>query len=107
MECPRFLFGKHEGEIQRRTKNTILLHQTIMRVVMRLLSGLTFLMEVEDIWTVEALKKEVGTVLGIPADQQRYISRGRGMEDGRTMADYAIVNEDVIWVVLRLRGGPV
>ena len=42
---------------------------------------------------------------GTPPDQQRLVYCGKQLEDGKTLNDYGIGNENQIHLVLRLRGG--
>ena len=55
--------------------------------------------------TIESLKTKVKLIRGVPKDQQRLLlNTGKELEDKRTLADYNIKNNSVIWLVLRLRG---
>ena len=40
-----------------------------------------------------------------PPEEQRYIYKGRQLEDGRTLSAYGIKHGSALHLVLRLRGG--
>ena len=42
---------------------------------------------------------------GIPISQQRLLYAGRQLEDGRTLAEYNVVRDSTVHMVLRLLGG--
>lgn len=75
-----------------------------MKIYVKTLLERMITLDVESGDTVEHLIDLVSVADGIPFDNIRLIFQGRQLEHGRTLSDYNIQIDSVLYMTLRLRG---
>ncbi|KAF0724448.1 hypothetical protein Ae201684P_010493 [Aphanomyces euteiches] len=75
------------------------------QIYVRTLTGKTLDLKVTSYSTIENIKWKIYKMEGILPEEQRLRFGQRELKDARTIADYNIQNEDMLLLVLRMRGG--
>ncbi|TVY84931.1 Ubiquitin-60S ribosomal protein L40 [Lachnellula suecica] len=81
---------------------------TDMEILVRTLTGKTIHVKCAGTWYIGEVKSAIQDLEGLPPDQQRliYPANGKALtETDVTLSDYGIVENTLLYLVLRLRGG--
>jgi Ubiquitin family len=72
-----------------------------MQIFVRSDSGNVLALEVELLDTVESVKVKIQDKMGVSLDQQHLNYAGKQLDDGKTLSDYSIRKESVLWLGAR------
>ena len=85
---------------------SLFLVPTDLRIIVETLSGETFeLDDIKETDTIDSVRTRIQGEIGVPPCQQQLVFAGDELEDGRTVSDYNIQKESIVYLARRLRGG--
>lgn len=73
-----------------------------MEIFVKMLNGPTLTLAVKSSDTIGSVKEKICENIGPLPDEQRLISDGELLEDGRTLSSYNIGNESTLQLFLRI-----
>ena len=76
-----------------------------MQIFVKMITGPTVTVDCEPSDTVFEFKTKLAELIPHKAENQRLIFAGKGLEDKKLLADYNIIKESTLHLVLRLRAG--
>ena len=77
-----------------------------MQVFVKLLTGHTLTLEVEETDTITSFYEKIQDKNGIPPDQMRFIFAGKELKEGFTLKHYGLFEGCTIHAVIPLRRSP-
>jgi ubiquitin C len=72
-----------------------------MQIIVRQIQGQSFELNVSPLDTIGEIKTKIQRLHDFPVDKQRLISKGKQLEDNKTIGDYEITDGLIIYMIVR------
>ncbi len=99
------LLSRAETVLTYEPKETIRILPATIRLQLKTATGQLLNLTINPMHTILDLKKQIYILQEVILDNQRIIFQGKQLDDPKRLCDYNIVNDSVLHIVLRLRGG--
>jgi small subunit ribosomal protein S27Ae len=76
-----------------------------MHILVKTLSGLSCSLNTSDATSIDSLKAQVASLMGVPAEEQKLIFNGKTLDSGMSVFDYAMEDNANVYLVVALEGG--
>jgi ubiquitin-small subunit ribosomal protein S27Ae len=76
-----------------------------MHILVKTLSGLSCSLNTAESASIDSLKSQVASLMGVPAEEQKLIFNGKSLEGEKLILDYAIEDNSNVYLVVALEGG--
>ena len=74
-----------------------------MQIFIKTLTGKVIPLEVNETDTIEMVKRQIQDIKGISYEKQRFIFAGMMLNNTKTILDYNIQKDSIIYLVLKLK----
>ena len=76
-----------------------------MHIFVKTLSGSACSLQTEMTCSIDSLKSQIETLMGVPSDEQKLICNGKKLESGKMVIDYEISDNSNLYLIVELEGG--
>ena len=77
-------------------------NEKLIQIFVQLLSGKTIILYIEPLDTIRSIKAKIQNKEGIPQNKQKLIFGRRELEDNKTLADYRIIDQTTVHLILAI-----
>jgi len=76
-----------------------------MHIFVKTLTGVSNAVQTDEQMSIEGLKSQIATLMGVPSEEQKLIFNGKKLEEGKLILDYQIEDSSDVYLVVQLEGG--
>merc|ERR1711976_154921 len=76
-----------------------------MNIFVKTLTGQSCALQTENSSSIDSLKSQIESLMGVPCEEQKLICNGQKLESGNFVVDYEITDNSNLYLVVELEGG--